>query len=70
MALDARPGMLVVGELAYWLGNRLLDNVGPNLLHDCVGERFRLRAGRLWGAMSESVPFGSGPNHAFHVFGI
>ncbi len=55
---------------AYWLGNRLLDNVGPALLHDSIEERFKPRAGRLWEAMSESVPFGSVPNHAFHVFGI
>ena len=33
---------------AYWVGNTLLDRVGPRLLGDSLETRFRGRAGRAW----------------------
>ena len=55
---------------AYWVGNALLDRVGPRLLGDSLENRFRGRAGRSWDRLSEAVPAGAVPHHSFHVFGI
>ncbi len=56
---------------AYWLGNHLLDEVDPRLLHASMEDRFRPRVSdRQWSHMSEGIPFDSVPNHAFHVFAV
>ena len=55
---------------AYWLGNTLLDRVGPRLLGDSLEARFRGRAGRSWLRLVDAVPAGAAPHHSFHVFGI
>jgi hypothetical protein len=55
---------------AYWVGNRLLDRVGPLLLGSSLEDRFRGRAGRVWPELVAPVPDGALPHHSFHVFGI
>ena len=55
---------------AYWIGNGLLDRVGPRLLGDSLEERFRSRAGFAWPRLVAPVPEGAVPHHSFHVFGI
>jgi hypothetical protein len=55
---------------AYWVGNRLLDRVGPRPLGDSMDERFRLLTGRQFGKLAESVVAGGMPHHSYHVFCI
>ncbi|WP_296605139.1 DUF6390 family protein [Nocardioides sp.] len=56
---------------AYWVGNALLDRVGPRLLGDSVELRFRRRTSRpAWSHLEAQVPAGAVPHHAFHVFGV
>ena len=55
---------------AYWVGNALLDRVGPSLLGDSLEARFRGRVGRSWSRLADAVPAGAVPHHSFHVFGI
>ncbi len=55
---------------AYWVGNELLDRVGPRLMGDSLESRFRARAGRSWSRMVDAVPAGALPHHSFHVFGV
>ena len=55
---------------AYWVGNGLLDRVGPRLLGDSLETRFRARAGRAWSRLVDAVPAGGLPHHSFHVFAI
>jgi hypothetical protein len=55
---------------AYWVGNPLLDRVGPRLMGDSLEDRFRGRAGRTWSDLMAPVPLGAVPHHSFHVFGI
>lgn len=51
---------------AYWIGNRLLDAVGP-ALGDDLDERFRRRAARHWPALTAALEQGARPHHNFHV---
>lgn len=55
---------------AYWVGNRLLDQVGVRPLGDSMEERFRLRTGRQFGNLAEAVLAGGMPHHSYHVFCI
>ncbi len=55
---------------AYWVGNRLLDRVGVRHLGNSMEERFRLRTGRQFGHVVDSVVDGGMPHHSFHVFCI
>jgi hypothetical protein len=55
---------------AYWVGNGLLDRVGPRLLGDSLEVRFRDRVGRSWPRLVDAVPAGAVPHHSFHVFGV
>jgi hypothetical protein len=55
---------------AYWIGNALLDRVGPRLLGRSLEERFRRRAGVAWPHLVAPVPDGAVPHHSFHVFGV
>ena len=55
---------------AYWVGNAMLDRVGPRLLGSSLEVRFRRRAGRSWSRLGYAVPEGAVPHHSFHVFGI
>lgn len=55
---------------AYWLGNHLLDRVGPSDFARAVEDRLKPLAGRQWGLLTEAFPAGARPTHAFHVFGV
>lgn len=55
---------------AYWVGNGLLDAVGPGLMGTSLEERFRDRVGRSWTRLLDAVPAGAVPHHSFHVFGV
>jgi hypothetical protein len=55
---------------AYWVGNGLLDRVGPKLMGDSLEGRFRDRVGRQWHHLADTVPAGARPHHSFHVFGV
>ncbi len=55
---------------AYWVGNALLDRVGPRLLGASLEDRFRKRAGAVWADLVAPVPDGAVPHHSFHVFGV
>jgi hypothetical protein len=53
---------------AYWVGNRLLDNVRVAEYGAFLDERFRGRAGRGWDDIARTIPAGAVPHHSFHVF--
>lgn len=55
---------------AYWVGNRLLDRVGPTNLGNSLEERFRGITGRQFPYLAEGVLAGGVPHHSFHVFGV
>jgi hypothetical protein len=55
---------------AYWIGNELLDRVGPRLMGASLEDRFRRRAGRTWSELAAPVVEGAVPHHSFHVFGV
>jgi hypothetical protein len=55
---------------AYWVGNRLLDQVLPALLFDSMESRFRPRAGGSWWKLEEVVSPDAVPHHNFHVFAV
>jgi len=55
---------------AYWIGNSLLDAVGPAALGDSLEERFRRVAGPRWAQLVAAVPAQVRPHHNFHVFGV
>lgn len=55
---------------AYWVGNGLLDRVGPALLFDSMETRFRGRAGGSWWKLGEVVSPEAVPHHNFHVFAV
>lgn len=56
---------------AYWVGNELLDRVGPTAMGISLDDRFRSRIGRLeFDRLIGAVPAGALPHHSFHVFGV
>jgi hypothetical protein len=55
---------------AYWIGNPLLDRVGVRPMGDSMDERFRIRTGRQFTRLAESVVAGGMPHHSYHVFCI
>jgi hypothetical protein len=55
---------------AYWVGNGLLDRVGPALLFDSMESRFRSRAGDSWWKLGEVMSTEAVPHHNFHVFAV
>ncbi len=55
---------------AYWIGNRLLDAVPPRVLRAALTERFAARLGRDLSALTDTLPAGAAPHHAFHVFSV
>lgn len=54
---------------AYWIGNRLLDNVSVREFGQSIDDRFRRRAGAAWGHVDEAIADGA-PNHCFHVLRV
>lgn len=55
---------------AYWVGNPLLDRIGPTALGGSMEERFRRTTGRQFGSLAEGIVAGGVPHHSFHVFCI
>lgn len=55
---------------AYWVGNRLLDEVPPGALIASLEDRFARRAGRDWEPLAGAVPLGGVAHHSFHVFAV
>ncbi|HET7855167.1 MAG TPA: DUF6390 family protein [Gaiellaceae bacterium] len=55
---------------AYWIGSRLLEQVDPGRLVQQLDDRFRMRAGRAWTQLTETLPKHVPPHHNFHVFGV
>jgi hypothetical protein len=55
---------------AYWIGNRLLQNVSPRTMGDSMEERFRPVLGRRWSPLGEAAGDGALPHHSFHVLGV
>jgi hypothetical protein len=55
---------------AYWVGNPLLDRVGPRRMGDSMEERFRRRAGWSFPDLVAPVLDGAVPHHSFHVFAV
>jgi hypothetical protein len=55
---------------AYWVGNSLLDRVGPLALGNSMQERFRRTTGNRFTSLAEGVVAGGVPHHSFHVFCI
>ncbi len=56
---------------AYWLGNPLLDAVGPDLLGASLASRFRPRLRpESWRWLASKPSAGSVPVHAFHVLDV
>jgi hypothetical protein len=55
---------------AYWVGNELLDRVGPTTLARHVEDRFKGRIGRSWTRVVDAVAAGAIPHHSFHVFAV
>jgi len=56
---------------AYWLGNELLERVGPRARHDDLSTRFRPRtAAREWPWLSDKAGSSSVVHHSFHVLEI
>jgi hypothetical protein len=55
---------------AYWVGNRLLDQVTVRELGDSFEQRFRPRVGAAWDDLLAGVVAGARPHHNFHVFGV
>ena len=56
---------------AYWLGNRLVDAVTPELLGRSLDTRFRPRLrGDAWRWMAETPEAGAVPVHAYHVLDV
>ncbi|GAA6525130.1 DUF6390 family protein [Intrasporangium sp. DVR] len=54
---------------AYWIGNPLLEAVGPRLLHASMDERFRSRLGvGEWGGLDAAFTEHARAHHGFHVF--
>jgi hypothetical protein len=57
---------------AYWIGNRLLDGVGPARFADSLLSRFApsLHGGGERERLLDPLRTGGVPHHAFHVFGV
>jgi hypothetical protein len=55
---------------AYWIGNHLLDQVGPLALCRSLEDRFAARTGTGFERLVAAAPAGALPHHAFHVFGV
>ncbi|MBI2763575.1 MAG: hypothetical protein HYX54_07490 [Chloroflexi bacterium] len=56
---------------AYWLGNGLLDHVGPGQLGPSLERRFRPRLrGDNWRWLATKPEAGAVPVHAFHVLDV
>jgi hypothetical protein len=56
---------------AYWVGNGLLRQVTPPMLHRSVDDRFRRRLPLPgWRELERALELAAHPNHAFHVLEV
>ncbi len=56
---------------AYWIGNALLERVGPVSFFDSLKERFQPRMkAQDFSWMTSILPSGAKPHHNFHVFDV
>jgi hypothetical protein len=55
---------------AYWVGNRLLDEIPLAAVAGSLEERFRRRVGGQFGHLAEGALAGGVPHHSFHVLGV
>lgn len=56
---------------AYWIGNNLLKNVSLNKFYYHLKDRFGKRIPlKDFGNLTDKIPYGAKPYHAFHVFDI
>jgi hypothetical protein len=56
---------------AYWVGNRMLERVGPAPLFNSLRERFGPRMdARAFSWMTAGLADGTRPHHNFHVFDV
>jgi hypothetical protein len=58
---------------AYWLGNRLLDNVGKPELYDHLIDEQHLKkrlSNKKFDELGEKIGLGAVPHHSFHVLDI
>lgn len=55
---------------AYWVGNRLLEDVDMRDFGNALLERFRRELGSRWRYLAEWIPAGAVAHHSFHVFGV
>ncbi len=57
---------------AYWIGNPLLDAVGPTRFAESLLHRFapQLRGGAARERLLDPLTSGGVPHHGFHVFGV
>jgi hypothetical protein len=55
---------------AYWIGNRLLDRVAPQIFAAHLADRFAPRAGAGLADMATLALLGAVPHHNFHVFAV
>jgi hypothetical protein len=56
---------------AYWIGNRLVDNVDARFLAESLDTRFRSRvAPAEWRWLATKPAAGATPTHAFHVLDV
>ncbi len=55
---------------AYWIGNSLLEGIEVSAFGDKLDDSFRGRAGSRWAQLTEAIPHGIVPHHAFHVFSV
>lgn len=55
---------------AYWVGNPLLEGIDTFDFGNTLDDSFRAKAGTRWMQLTEAIPEGIVPHHAFHVFGV
>lgn len=55
---------------AYWVGNKLLDRIGPHDLARHVQSQFHGRLGGSEHRVVDVVAHGAVPHHCFHVFAV
>lgn len=66
--LTGRDPLAAAVVEAYWVGNRLLDQIPLTAWGNSVSDRFRRQADGRWEAVENALNRGGIPNHAFHVF--
>ena len=56
---------------AYWIGNRLLDQVNMTQFYDSLNERLSSKlSSKTLNHLLSKPPLGARPHHSFHVFDV